>query len=135
MLYRATMSLYMNTFLSLYSSLCVSLSLYLSLNLLTRCQDHIPTENIWFVWSVISYSTIALGEKWGCYQCEINDKQQTREMELLSLWTVESLSFAISRFIKIVKLSKDPKLAKPFFRGCGSDQYIGAIIHNHSPFF
>ena len=22
-----------------------------------------------------------------------------------------------------------------FFRGCGSDQYIGAIIHNHSPFF
>ena len=35
--------------LSLYLSLCVSLSLYLSMILLTRCQDHVLPENIWFV--------------------------------------------------------------------------------------
>ena len=66
--------------LSLYLSLCVSLSLYLSWVLLTHCQDHILTENIWFVWSRTSYS----GDKWRCYRCgtdeqTTNDERRTRE--------------------------------------------------------
>ena len=32
---------------------------------MTCGQDHILTENIWFVWSKTSYS----GDKWGCYLC------------------------------------------------------------------
>ena len=33
--------------------------------MMTRCQDHISTENIWFVWSKTSYS----GDKWRCHGC------------------------------------------------------------------
>ena len=49
--------------LSLYLSLCVSLSLYMSMILQSRCQNHIPSENIWLVWSGTSYS----GERWRHY--------------------------------------------------------------------
>ena len=47
--------------------------------LLTHCQDHILTENIWFVWSRTSYS----GDKWRCHRCgtdgRTNDERRTRE--------------------------------------------------------
>ena len=39
---------------------------------LTCCQDHMLTENIWFVWSETSYS----GDKRRCYRCGTNNKQQ-----------------------------------------------------------
>ena len=35
---------------------------------LTCCQDHILTENIWFVWSETSYS----GDERRCYRCGTN---------------------------------------------------------------
>ena len=37
---------------------------------LTCCQDHILTENIWFVWSETSYS----GDERRCHGCGTNDK-------------------------------------------------------------
>ena len=40
---------------------------------LTCCQDHILTENIWFVRSKTSDS----GDKWRCYRCGTNEQQQT----------------------------------------------------------
>ena len=70
--------------LSLYLYLCVSLSLYYSWMLLAHCQDHILTENIWFVWSRTSYS----GDKW------ITDKQ-TREDSATQPMDAGWLSFAI----------------------------------------
>ena len=41
---------------------------------LTCCQDHILTENIWFVWSETSYS----GDKWRCYRCGTNNKRPNK---------------------------------------------------------
>ena len=56
---------------------------------LTCCQDHILTENIWFVWSETSYS----GDERRCYRCGTtkrpNDKQ-TLKIELLSQWKLEA---------------------------------------------
>ena len=85
--------------LSLYLSLCVSLSLYLSWMLLTHCQDHILTENIWFVWSRTSYS----GDKWRCYRCGTTNERtnkQTLKIELLSQWKLEAESrkYGVARF-------------------------------------
>ena len=40
---------------------------------LTCCQDHILTENIWFVWSETSYS----GDERRCYRCGTNDDERT----------------------------------------------------------
>ena len=51
---------------------------------LTCCQDHILTENIWFVWSETSYS----GDERRCYRCGTND--QTVKIELLSQWKLEA---------------------------------------------
>ena len=42
---------------------------------LTCCQDHILTENIWFVWSQTSYS----GDKWTSYECGTDDKQTNKQ--------------------------------------------------------
>ena len=46
---------------------------------LTCCQDHILTENIWFVWSETSYSA----DKMRCYNAgrtnENDEKRQTSE--------------------------------------------------------
>ena len=42
---------------------------------LTCCQDHILTENIWFVWSETSYS----GDKMRCYNAGRTDKRRTTE--------------------------------------------------------
>ena len=53
--------------------------------MLTRCQDHILAENIWFVWSKTSYC----GDKWRCYRCGTN-KQRTLKIELLSQWMIEA---------------------------------------------
>ena len=51
---------------------------------LTCCQDHILTENIWFVWSETSYS----GDERRCYQQQTNE--QTVKIELLSQWKLEA---------------------------------------------
>ena len=70
--------------LSLYLSLSLSLCMNLCMILLTCCQDHILTENIWFVRSKTSYS----GEKSRCYRCGTN--KRTREyIELLSQWMLD----------------------------------------------
>ena len=54
---------------------------------LTCCQDHILTENIWFVWSETSYS----GDERRCHRCgTTNDKRQTVKIELLSQWKLEA---------------------------------------------
>ena len=41
---------------------------------LTCCQDHILTENIWFVWSETSYS----GDERRCYRCGTTTNKQWR---------------------------------------------------------
>ena len=95
--------------LSLYLSLCVSLSLYLSWMLLTHCQDHTLTENIWFVWSRTSYS----GDKWRCHRCGTDGRTTNKQgkIGLLSQWMLDGLSFAISYFNFVLsKLSPYPKL-------------------------
>ena len=42
---------------------------------LTCCQDHILTENIWFVWSETSYS----GDKMRCYNAGRTNERRTTE--------------------------------------------------------
>ena len=51
---------------------------------LTCCQDHILTENIWFVWSETSYS----GDKMRCYNAGRTNEQL--KIELLSQWKLEA---------------------------------------------
>ena len=90
-----TLSLSLSSSLYLYLSLFVSL--YLSLILLTHCQDHILTENIWFVWSWTSYS----GDKWRCYRCGTYGRtnKRTREDRATQPMDAGWLSFAIFRFL------------------------------------
>ena len=53
---------------------------------LTRCQDHILTENVWVVWSKTSYS----GDKKKCrYAGRTNDDKQLK-IEQLSQWKLEA---------------------------------------------
>ena len=52
---------------------------------LTCCQDHILTENIWFVWSETSYS----GDERRCYRCGTTT-ERTLKIELLSQWKMEA---------------------------------------------
>ena len=42
---------------------------------LTCCQDHILTENIWFVWSKTSYS----GDERRCYRCGTTNERTNSE--------------------------------------------------------
>ena len=42
---------------------------------LTCCQDHILTENIWFVWSETSYS----GDERRCHRCRTTNEQTNTE--------------------------------------------------------
>ena len=42
---------------------------YRANDMLTCCQDHMLTENIWFVWSETSYS----GDERRCYRCGTNE--------------------------------------------------------------
>ena len=51
---------------------------------LTCCQDHILTENIWFVWSKTSYS----GDERKVLP--MRDEQQTVKIELLSQKKLEA---------------------------------------------
>ena len=54
---------------------------------LTRCQDHILTENIWFVWSKASYS----GDKRRChYAGRTTTTNKQLKIELLSQWKLEA---------------------------------------------
>ena len=57
---------------------------------LSCCQDHILTENIWFVCSETSYS----GDERRCYQCGTNEQpnKQKLKIELLSQWKLEAES-------------------------------------------
>ena len=54
---------------------------------LTCCQDHILTENIWFVCSETSYS----GYERRCYRCGTTTNEQLK-IELLSQWKLEAES-------------------------------------------
>ena len=76
-------------------------SSYEDMMMMTRCQDHILTENIWFVWSRTSYSW----DKWRCNGCGTNDKQG--KIGLLSLLTVGRLSFAINSFENCLAFDTD----------------------------
>ena len=68
--------------------------------MMTRCQDHISTENIWFVWSKTSYS----GDKWRCHGCGTTTNERTREDSALSQWTVGKLSDQLYVCKNLVKL-------------------------------
>ena len=52
------------------------------------CQDHILTENIWFVCSETSYS----GDERTCHRCGTNDDDEQLKIELLSQWKLEAES-------------------------------------------
>ena len=52
---------------------------------LTCCQDHMLTENIWFVWSETSYS----GDEWRCHGCGTTNNRIVK-IELLSQWKLEA---------------------------------------------
>merc|ERR1712208_269 len=52
---------------------------------LTHCQDHVLSENIWFVWSKTSYS----GYKRPCHQAGRTTNEQGK-IELLSQWKLEA---------------------------------------------
>ena len=56
------------------------------MNTLTCCQDHILSENVWFVWSETSYG----GHERRCYRCGTNEQQRTLKIELLSQWMIEA---------------------------------------------
>ena len=62
---------------------------------LTCCQDHILTENIWFVWSETSYS----GDERRCYRCGTNNDQRTVKIELLSQWKLEAEFRNLDKFM------------------------------------
>ena len=57
---------------------------------LTCCQDHILTENIWFVCLETSYS----GDERRCHRCGTTDRtnKQKLKIELLSQWKLEAES-------------------------------------------
>ena len=58
--------------------------------MMTRCQDHILTENIWFGWSRTSYS----GDKWRCHGCGTTN-ERTREDSATQPMDCWRLSLAI----------------------------------------
>ena len=63
---------------------------------LIYCQDHILTENIWFVWSKTSYC----GDKWRCHRCGTNKgRGATQPMQCNGCW---GLSFAIIKMLEQV---------------------------------
>ena len=62
----------------------VNLVILVNLVTLTHCQDHVLSENIWFVWSKTSYS----GYKRPCYQAGRTDEQG--KIGLLSQWKLEA---------------------------------------------
>ena len=56
---------------------------------LTCCQDHILTENVWFVCSETSYS----GDERRCHRCgttDDDDDDKQLKIELLSQWKLEA---------------------------------------------
>ena len=55
---------------------------------LTCCQDHILTENIWFVWSKTSY-TAYTGDERRCHYAGRTNGEQLK-IELLSQWKLET---------------------------------------------
>ena len=75
-------------------------SSYEDMMMMTRCQDHILTENIWFVWSRTSYS----GDKWRCHRCGTNDERRTREDSATQPMDSWRLSLAISRLMTMTML-------------------------------
>ena len=70
---------------------------------MTHCQDHILTENIWFVWSTISYS-------WDKWRCHVAGQTTTWKDGATQLLICESLSFAISpEWLHLLKSTDSPK--------------------------
>ena len=65
---------------------------------LTCCQDHILTENIWFVWSKTSYS----GDKRRCHYAGRTTNDEHVKIELLSQWMLEAEFRNFERHIKQV---------------------------------
>ena len=55
---------------------------------LTRCQDDILTENVWFVGSKASYS----GDKRRCHYARRTTTNKQLKIELLSQWKLEAES-------------------------------------------
>ena len=85
---------------------------------MTPCQDHILTENIWFVGSKTFYS----GDKRRCHQAGQTKVQ--RKIVLLSLWTVGRLSFTQKNFLSRIQfLNIETFLTRwkysGVLRGCG----------------
>ena len=68
----------------------------------------------------------------------MRDKWQTTNKgngatQLVDWWKSEFCNFPF--YQNRLKTFQIQSWRNLFFRGCGSDQYIGAILHNHSPFF
>ena len=67
---------------------------------LTCSQDHILTENIWFVWSGTSYS----GDERRCHGCGTTNNNWIK-IELLSQWKLEAEfrnNFHLTRLIQLI---------------------------------
>ena len=68
--------------------------------LLTHCQDHILTENIWFVWSRTSYR----GDKGRCHRCGTDGRTNEQgKIELLSQWMLDKTQSSHSLLFKMSK--------------------------------
>ena len=98
---------------------------------LTCCQDHILTENIWFVWSETSYC----GDERRCYRCGTNE--QTLKIELLSQYGGWRLSFAIRisatkvRYFNVLHQSSVALLTRPLIYSQGPC-FIAPLLRNNT---
>ena len=65
-------------------------SSYEDMMMMTRCQDHILTENIWFGWSRTSYSW----DKWRCNRCGTDERtREDRATQPMDSWKAESRKY------------------------------------------
>ena len=64
--------------------------------MMARCEDHILTENTWFIWPKISYS----GDKWRCHGCGTNNRPN-KERKATQPMDAGKLSFAITAHIAL----------------------------------
>ena len=66
---------------------------------ITHCQDHILTENIWYVWSTTSYS----GDKRRCYQMgQMDKKREDRSTQPLDCWKAEFCN-VVSKILQVMQ--------------------------------
>ena len=107
---------------------------------LTHCQDHVLSENIWFVWSKTSYS----GDKRPCYRGgTTNNNNEQGKIVLLSQWKLEAefrntensekYSKNLKKKIwKNRKLGEVPLLKFPF-SGSVPPAYLASRVQFYSP--